>query len=116
MPEKVQEKKQICKDCRQGEYRPGFTQITFDRVYPNKKRMGFRVANVPALICARCNHVLLDAQAEQRLWEDLREIENSKEFREVLEGKRRAPRHAPVNLGGSSARWAYRQQVQAGGR
>jgi hypothetical protein len=81
-------------------------EIEFSRPYDNDVVVEFRISGVPALICDACKKELLPT-IETRVWELVSEIEDSREFKEILEQGKQLVRHTHVKRVRQSYNVAY---------
>ena len=98
---------QPCPECSSGRFRRGTTEIEFSRTYDNDVTVEFRISGVPALVCEACKKELILPAIETRVWEIVSEIENSREFKDILEKGKQLLRHTHVRRARQSYNVAY---------
>ncbi len=54
------------------------------------------VSGVPALICNECAEELILPEVEQRIWDEFKVIEDSKEFKSLIENQKELLRRTPI--------------------
>ena len=86
----------VCTECRRGHYRRGETEVEFRRVYDRIVNVEFTVSGVPALICDECRKELILPGVEEQIWKQVSMVENSREFRELIEKAKQLLRRTEV--------------------
>ncbi len=76
-------------------------------MYDDDVVVEFRISGVPALVCEECKKDIILPEIEARVWEIVSEIENSKEFKEILEKGKQLVRHTQVRRARQSYNITY---------
>lgn len=96
-----------CRDCNKGRYHRVETEIEFRRVYDHVITIEFHVSGVPALVCEQCSKELILPEVENKLWEQFRLIENSQEFKNLVETQKELLRRTAIKQSTQSIELMY---------